>query len=380
MKTRLVATAVAAFVCLAAAGCGASNGTDTPPTTAADVPDEFFGVVPQTPIVDEDIARMAQGNIGVLRLVLPWGLMDPTEEDDDDVNFGFADAIILGAAQHGIRVIPTLYGTPDWVAQDIDGFDCTPTCANYAPRSPEAIKAFAEFTTELVERYGPEGELWKTNPDVNQLPVRSWQIWNEQNSPTFYEPEVDPQAYAALVEAAADSIHKRDPEAELILGGMFGTPFQGKPPAIKANVFLRDMYAIDGADETFDAVAAHPYAPHEAKIEQQVKLLHDEVMNANDDASLWITEVGASSDEGSNPLERGPEGQAELLRDAMEYFVEKREEFNIEGVTWYSWRDLADDSQCDWCPGSGLFEAGEPGESLESKPAWQALMSFTGGS
>jgi hypothetical protein len=377
MKTGLVATAVAALFCLAAVGCGGGNGTDTPPTTAADVPDEFFGVVPQTQLEETDIARMQQGNIGVLRLVLPWGLMDATKKNDDPIDFAFADSIVLKAAEHGIRVIPTIYGTPDWVAEGLDDNDCSPTCANYAPRSPEAIEAFADFMTALVEHYGPEGMLWQMSPGVDPLPVRSWQIWNEQNSPTFYEPEVDPAAYTELVEASAEAIHKRDPEAEIILGGMFGTPFQGKPPAIKADEFLRDMYAIEGAEEAFDAVAAHPYAPHQSKIEQQVKLLHDEMVRAGDaNAGLWITEVGASSDEGSNPLERGPEGQAELLRDAMEYFVEKREEFNIKGVTWYSWRDLADDSQCDWCPGSGLFEA----DSLESKPAWQALMSFTGGS
>ena len=85
----------------------------------------------------------------------------------------------------------------------------------------------------------------------------------------------------------------------MVLGGMFGTPFKGEPPALSAPDFLRELYAIDGAREAFDDVAAHPYAPREEKIEQQVTLLHDEIAAADDDAGLWITEVGASSDDGA---------------------------------------------------------------------------------
>ena len=45
-------------------------------------------------------------------------------------------------------------------------------------------------------------------------------------------------------------------------------------------------------------------------------------------------------------------------------------------MTWYSWRDTSDPTQCDWCPGSGLF----PETTLDPKPAWDAFVSFTGGS
>jgi hypothetical protein len=105
--------------------------------------------------------------------------------------------------------------------------------------------------------------------------------------------------------------------------------------------------------------------------------MHDEILRAGDDADMWITEVGASSDTGKNALERGPEGQAAQLREAFDFFVGKRQEWNIEAVTWYSWQDTPPDlSQCDWCAGSGLFEDG----TLTPKPAWDAFVSFTGGS
>jgi len=317
---------------------------------------------------------MAQGKVGVIRMVFPWGALDPTPKPNDG-DFSTIDPVVLDAAENGIEVVPTVYGTPDWVAGFLDGYDCYPNCGAYAPVSDKALAAWKGFNEQLVERYGPGGSLWKDHPEIDAMPIDTWQIWNEQNSPTFYQPKVDPAAYERVLEVGSDAIKSRDEDAEVILGGMFGTPFKGKPPGESAWDFLREIYAIDGAADTFDAVAAHPYAAHEDKIEYQVDKIRAEVERANDDAGLWITEVGASSDEGPSSLERGPEGQTQSLADAFNYFLDKREAYDIEGVTWYSWRD-SDDNQCDWCPGSGLFEK----DALEPKPAWDAFVAFTGGS
>jgi hypothetical protein len=370
----LAAGVLAAAILSGAAGCGGSDGTAADLPDYPDAPEEFFGVVPQAEVGEDDLAQMGEGRVGTLRMVVPWSLMDSTPKPDD-INFGYVDPIVFGAAAHGIRVLPTLYGTPDWVAEKLDGNECSPDCGRIAPRSDEAIDAFAEFAGALVDRYGPKGDLWEQVPEADQMPIHGWQLWNEQNSPTFYEPDVDPQDYGELVRVAAGVIHERDPDAEVILGGMFGTPMKGEPPAMAAPEFLRELYALDGVPEAFDAVAAHPYAAHQGKIELQVRLLHDEIERAGDDAGIWITEVGASSDEGDNPLELGPEGQAEHLRTAFEFFLDQREEFDIEGVTWYAWRDTSL-PQCDWCAGSGLFEE----EALEPKPAWDVFTAFTGGS
>jgi hypothetical protein len=375
---RAVLGAVAAVCVLAVVAIGCSDsGTDTTQTNApAAAPESFFGVVPQTLINDDDLDRMAQGKVGTIRFVIPWSALDATPKQDD-LDFSSIDPLVLGAAQRGIHVLPMIYGTPAWVAKGIDHDECDTDCVVFAPRSPEALAAWKDFIGVLVDRYGPDGELWKLHPDVDQVPIRTWQIWNEQNSPTFYRPTVDPAGYATMLEAASEAITDRDPQAEVVLGGMFGTPLKGKPPAIKAWTFLRELYGIDGARDSFDGVAVHPYAAHVGKIESQVSRMHDEIANADDDASMWITEVGASSETGGNPLNRGPEGQADQLREAFDFFLAKRQEWNIQAVTWYSWRDTpAEASVCDWCAGSGLF----PADSLDPKPAWEAFVSFTGGS
>ena len=380
MRAALLAGAAVGILALGALGCGSSGGEDEPTTARA--PKEFFGVVTQGPVTDRDLERMQQGNVGTLRLMIPWGALDTTA-DRGPLDYSGIDALVLGAAERQIKLLPMLYGTPSWVAEDLDGERCDPNCAAYMPRSAKALDAWHEFVFELVERYGPGGELWKEHPRTDPEPIRTWQIWNEQNSPTFYQPKVDPSSYNELLETSTDAIEAHDPNAEVVLGGMFGTPFKGKPPAISAADYLRQLYAIDGADENFDAVAAHPYAARLPKIEQQVDLLHDEIVRADDDAALWITEVGASSNEGEDctepcPLERGPEGHAELLRQVFEFMLAHRERWNVEGVAWYAWRDTSDPAQCAWCTGAGFFPEDE--DSLDPKPAWDAFVELSGGS
>jgi hypothetical protein len=379
----LLATALTTFaVCVAALGCGSDQQDTTAP--AANVPADFFGVVPQGGITDADLERMGTGKVGTLRLVLPWDYLDPTAAPGD-TDLSTIDPVVLGAARYGIRLLPTLYGTPDWVAHDIDGVDCKAgtdnPCSYYAPRSAEALAAWKSFVSDMVTRYGPDGEFWATHPDVSPVPIRAWQIWNEQNSPSFFQPAPDPDAYAKVLSSAADAIRDFDPGAQVLLGGMFQQPLHGKPPAYKADDFLQKLYAIDGTSDDFDGVAAHPYSPDVSAIEAQVQLLHEQIDAAGDDATLWITEVGGSSGDGSDcttpcPLEVGPDGQADLLRQAFNFFLDKRTDWKIDSVIWYSWRDTSPDFPvCDWCVNSGLF----PETGFDAKPAWGAFTSFTGG-
>ncbi len=371
---RVLALTVAALAAAAVAACSSSDTEETDP--GAGVPRQFFGVVPQAPVTAEDLARMGEGKIGMMRLVVPWGALDPSPAAGD-LNLEAIDLIVLEAARNGIEILPTLYGTPDWVARDLDGAVCEgDVCATFAPRSLAALDAWAGFVGAAVDRYGPDGSLWKENPEIQRLPVRAWQIWNEQNSPTFYRPAPDVDAYANLLAASERAIHERDPDAELILGGLFGTPLDGERPAFTAWDFLARLYAIPGAEADFDGVGAHPYAAHLEKVDYQLDLMHREIERAGDlDASIWVTEIGWASSGPEDPLNRGFEGQALQLTEAFDYLLEHRLEWNIEAVTWYSWRDYSGPGLCSWCGGSGLFT-----EDLEPKVSWEAFVAYTGGS
>ncbi len=363
--------AAAGLLIALAPGCS-SDGEGSPPARP-DAPRGFFGVVPQGNLTPDDVVRMGQGKVGTIRIVVPWQVIAP---QGPELDYAYLDPVVLEAAKQDIRVLPTLSGTPDWVARELNRDDCGVNCSNYPPHTDAALDAWQEYVGKMVDRYGPGGELWSENPDVDPTPIHDWQIWNEQNSPTFFQPKPDPVVYENLLEHAAEAIHSRDPDGEVILGGMFLSPLNGDPPAYSSWEFLRHLYAIPGTKDSFDAVAVHPYSAHLRKVRLQVSLMHDEIERADDDAKIWITEVGASSSVSNNPLDRGPEGQAELLQQVFDFLLAKREAWDIEAATWYSWRDGVE-ATCEWCQYSGLF----PADSLtDPKPAWSAFVGFTGGS
>lgn len=343
----------------------------------AAVPRSFFGVVPQAPLSGADLDRMGQGAVGTLRFEIFWSGVDPTAAPGD-YNWSGPDAVIGNAARNGIQALPFIFSTPQWVAE-LDGRNCDPeSCLPFAPRKPAALKAWKAFLSDLAKRYGPNGEFWAVNPTIPEKPIRVWQIWNEQNSPSFFKPKPDVPAYAKLLRSAHDAITAVDRRAEIVLGGMFGTPLGGRKPGISAWDFLAKLYDVKGSKKSFDGVAPHPFGAKLEKVVVQIDLLREEMVAARDAGSdLWITEIGWASGGAPNPLNRGIQGQADRLRETFGYFKRKRSKLNIRNVDWYSWRDNSNSSAglCEWCPKSGLFN-----EDLTSKPSWDAFTGFTGGS
>jgi len=370
-RPRRRAVAVAA---LAAAGCcllalGAS-------AAAAAAPRAFFGVSPQAPLSDADFERMATAKVGTLRFELSWAGTDPTAAPGD-YDWSRTDAIVGRAAAGGIQALPFVFSTPDWVAE-LDRFRCRRSCVSFAPRGRAALAAWEDFLGAAAARYGPGGAFWTLNPLLPQQPIRAWQLWNEQNSPTYFKPRPNVGAYARLVASGREAITEVDGGAEIVLGGMFGTPLGGLKPAIEASKFLARLYDRPGAKRSFDGVASHPYAAQFSKARAQVELLREQIEEAGDgQTELWITELGWASAGLTDPLNRGPQGQAERLKEAFRYFFKKRGMLNIRTVTWYSWRDNPDPAAglCTWCPYSGLVTA-----DLLDKPSLKVFTRFTNGS
>ena len=315
---------------------------------------------------------MAEGGVGTVRVLLPWNVVDPTPAPDD-FDFSSIDPVIASAARSGVEPLLFIFGIPQW-AMALDG--CEDGCGGVpAPSSEETITAWGDLAAAASERYGPGGELWREYPELPENPVRKWQIWNEQNSGAFFAPEPDIELFARMLTAAESEISRRDRGATVILGGLQPVPLGGKRLAVPAPEFLQRLYAIDGIEDRFDGVAIHPYAAKAANVAAAVEAVHAAIGRAGDDASVWVTEIGWSSGAGESHLERGPEGQAGLLSESFDLLLERRLEWDLRSVVWFSWRDRATDPVCDWCAYSGLFAE----SALEPKPAWEALTALTGG-
>ena len=360
---RIGAAAAIATICTLVGATGAA---------AASAPRSFFGVVPQTTVDASTLNRMGDANVGTLRIIISWSSIDPSAAAGDE-DWSTIDPVVLDAARNGIDVLPFIFGTPDWVAKGLDGQSCSGSkCALYAPKSTQARNAWSNFIGAAVDRYGPGGELWSLHPEVPANAIRAWQIWNEQNSKSFYAPKPDPKHYAKLLSAAANAIHSRDGGADVILGGM--AELAGSKKATPGSEYLTKLYKVKGASKSFDGVAPHPYGKSINKVTAQVDLYRDVIKKAHDKkVGFWVTEIGAGSASGGNPLNLGEKGQAKLLKKIYKYFLKQRKKLHVQQVDWYSWQDTQQ-SICAWCSSSGLLSGGG-----DAKPSLGQFVKLTGG-
>jgi hypothetical protein len=363
-RATLAAILLGVLVVGGAAGCGSSDDE----TEAGGQPAEglTIGVVPQRQFDVEETSMMRDAGIGSIRLWFSWGQI---EQERGQYNWAPLDYAVAGAAQGGLRVLPFLFGEPDWAAH-LDGHQCGDECLTYAPSSSATREAYADFAAAAVERYGPEGGFWDSHPELDYVPIESWQIWNEQNSPVFFRPRVDPELYAALVEAAASKMRDVDPDAEIVLGGVFSARDTQEGVVGSAN-YLEQLYRIPDVADSFDAIAVHPYAGRVPQVFAQVDAVREAAEAAgDDDVGLWVTELGWASDgPPSENLVTTPEGQATKLERSFGTLIERRDEYRLRGIYWYSWRDTEPgEAVCSWCGFSGLI-----GRDGEPKPAYEAL-------
>lgn len=360
MRRALLALLLALPV-LALSGC---DGTES---ASAKAPPGFFGVSPQDAVSDADIARMQAGKVGSYHLLLSWAR---TENIRGIYDWRAYDSLVAKLAVAGIQPVPYVFGTPNWLASG----DHVP------PTSKDALKAWKEWLDQAVRRYGVGGEFWDqfalTHPGVEPRPFQAWEIWNEINSPNFWAPKPNPGAYAKLLRLSSKTLKKVDPDAQVMIAGMFGTPQAKK--AMTAFEYLKKLYKKPGVAQASDLVGAHPYGPKLADVRKQINLTRKAMKKGGDGRDgLWITEIGWGSDPNvRSNLSKNPAKQAALLRKTFKMLLARRNKWKIGGVLWYTWRDAAEPTAlvCGWCGSAGLVD-----RDLDTKPAWVEFTKLTGG-
>jgi hypothetical protein len=368
LRTRLVVSVVA-LTAAAAPGLVSVAGAGDAIALPAAAEHMRVGVVPQRTLTGGEVDRMARAGIESVRFYLPWAAV---ESQRDRFDWNQPDSVMRDLASAGLEGFPFLAGSPEWAAQR-DHFACEGgECATYAPASIETRYAFARFAAAAVQRYGPGGSFWTANPTLPEHPIRAWQVWNEPNLTRFYEPAADASEYADLLRVSAAAIRVADPEAEVVLGGLFGPSSTSR--MIGARRFLKQLYRESEIEDSFDGIAVHPYSPHARGVLDQIKAAR-QVGRANDtDFDLWVTEIGwASKGRRDQNLVKTPRKQADMLRKSFSRFLRHAGAWDLRGAYWYAWRDTPRDAPvCAWCPGAGLVDRhGSP------KPAYRALRRLT---
>lgn len=319
------------------------------------VPASFFGVSATLPS-DHDFTRMGTSGFGAYRFDINWAGVQKTRQGG--YNWAGIDPTVSQVANAGMQPTPLLLGTPRFVKKSPDGL--------YPPTGEkEDLEAWKGFVAAATKRYGPGGDFWAENPSVPAKPIHTWLVWNEQNARAFWRPKPDPRDYAKLVRASDEEISAVDPNAKIVLGGMFGYPRDER--SFSAVSFLKRFYRARGIKKHFEAIGVHPYGAGVGTVKTQIKEARAAARKAGDrNVGILIGEIGwASKGPKGTPEVVGERGQASRLRKGLELLVNKHRSWNILGAYVYVWRDFAPElTPCLWCPGAGLVTVND-----KNKPA-----------
>jgi hypothetical protein len=343
---------------------GLAAPAPAPAATNARVPAAFFGVVANEAMVrtgaerDQLLTEIRAAGAGTLRQELDWSSVEPTPGVQSWDRF---DALVLAAARAGLHVLPVLFDPPPFRSSDPD-----PDADGTAP--PRDNAAFAAFAAAAVARYGPGGSLWAAHPEVVPVPVSAWQVWNEPNVPAYWPAGPDPAAYAAMLRAVGDAIHRADPAAEVVTAGL-----PDSYSRVSVVAYLRGLYAA-GARGAFDTLAVHPYARSAVRCVAILDGARAELDRHGDArVPIWATELGWASDGPVAPYRVGAGAQAALITQTFRALVDARVRLRLRGVVYYDWQDGAPYDGTDfWGLHTGLH-----GLDGTPKPALAAFMQAT---
>lgn len=363
------ARALSATLAIAALGLGASA------TSAAALPADFWGIVPQSHPTLEQFQRLQRGGVESVRAPIEWDAVQ--SQAGGSFNWSGVDSIVKGAASAKLDVLPFLAGAPSWAVPADRRYGSPKTLP---VRNGRQRSGWTRFVKAAVLRYGPRGSFWAENPEVPKRPIRVWQVWNEENF-EYFVAHPNPAEYGKLVKLSYTALKSADHGARIVLGGLFARPkeatFKRKPPlAYFATDFLQQMYAsTPGIKGKFNGVALHPYTGNYRYLTPYIEEVRD-VLKANHDAGkqLWLTELGWSSEHPThgNSFAKGLGGQKAQLKGAFRLLKSHQRKWRIARLYWFSVEDQV--GTCNFCDGSGLF-----GEGFVPKPAWYAFTQFAGG-
>jgi hypothetical protein len=327
---------------------------------SAQQPRELYGVVPwKTPSV-KDFNRLGKAHVGIYRMTFLWPVV---EFKRGARNWFPYDKIFRRVARAGMRVLPTVVGSPRFAARRFQ----------YPPKSRRNQRAWGRFLKAAAQRYGEGGEFWKLNPGIPYLPIKWWQVWNEPNFRAYWFKKPRPRAYAKFLRLSYKALKGGDPTARVLLAGLPDTRL-----GIRGPLYLTKLYKAH-ASRYFDAVALHGYAKNARAVMSLVKRQR-RIMARFGDAGkpLFVTEVGWATggpvSGGTRKFKTTLRGQAKKLQSTFAALTRARLRYKIGAILWFSWRDRrrVKGERNWWAIHTGLIN-----RRGKAKPAFRALRKFT---
>jgi hypothetical protein len=176
--------------------------------------------------------------------------------------------------------------------------------------------------------------------------VDAWEIWNEPANPTYPLLNITIQEnmsqivefYFSMVQTASPIIRQYDPSAKIVLFGGLNL-WSGNDPHLELDKNFSKQLAAMHIEQYGDAISVHAY-PWRDQVETWVwdkyteSLAYYHELFTNKSLEIWVTETGQSIEAS------GEDGQAQYMRDALQYFQGK-----VTRLFWYSLLDNAADQK-----------------------------------
>jgi hypothetical protein len=318
----------------------------------------------------------------VLRVDLYWGGADlavnkqrpanPSNPDDPAYNWVLYDRLATQAAQVGVKLLFTIWGTPRWANGGKPG--------RYAPKKFSDLQKFAYAAAQHFS-----GTSTNANGDIIPA-VRLWTAWNEPNQPFQLTPQykrvrgkwvmqsaVD---YAKICNAVYTGVHSTLLSGEKVGCGVTAPRGNDNPGGKRAvPTPFSFMAAVKKAGlKKFDAWAHNPYAgtpketpttkPHSrgAVTLGNLDVLIKQLTKLWGRKRVWLTEYGYQTNPPDKTFGVSWTKQALYMKQA---FAVARKNPRVDMMLWFQIKD--DSVLAGWQ--SGLMTV-----SGKKKPAFTTFM------
>jgi hypothetical protein len=277
-------------------------------------------------------ASMGQQGISWMRLTFDQAV---EERQKGNFNWYTPDTMIAALARHGVSGAAVFVGTAGWAADPAQGGKCSWRAA------PFDLAGWTDWVAAAARRYGSNGTFWAAHPELPKLPIQRWEIGNEVNSSQFWCPAANPEQYAKVYSASANSIRTVDPAAKVIVAGL--APRFGQPNSADLDVpsFLARMTAADPSlRSTIPEVGIHPYAGSvQAAIERVAQFRQAMIGAGMPRTPMLVNEIGWYTSGNGIPHWRASEDQrAAMIAGVTNRFW--RLDCGVSGIAPYSWVTL----------------------------------------
>jgi Glycosyl hydrolase catalytic core len=350
----------------------------------------LVGLLDEAALYDEPtyvFPLMQQARTQILRVNLYWGgragVADrrparATDPNDPAYDWSLYDRTVNFAAQHRIRVLFSIYGTPSWANRSA-GMTAPPT----------RITDLRNFAFAAARRYS--GVF--PGPDGRNLPaVKFWLAWNEPNITLGLKRQFrrvggrwvmqSARDYRNICTAVYDGVHGTLIAGEKVACGATAPRGNNQPssarPTVSPLAFMRALKAAGLSARKFDAYAHHPYYGRRTETPTSrpsatavtmgnIGTLITELTRLWGRKRLWITEYGYQTNPPDRAFGVSYSKQAAYMKQA---FAIARKNPRIDMMLWFLLRDE---------PRLGGWQSGLLTRTGQKKPAFNVFRALPRG-